>query len=77
MKEVYDLYDKCTKWLNGDDTCTPNEIIEEAVDVLADIPELDVVWEKCMNSNGDQCEAEEIVEELSNCLDEYFDEYIG
>ena len=80
MKEVYDLYDKCTKWLNGDDTCTPKEIIEEAVDVLADIPELDSIWEKCMfhinnwneNSIEDQCaEDEEIVEELSGCLGEY------
>jgi len=71
MKEVYDLYDKCVKWLDGDDTYTPKEIIEEAVDVLADIPELDIIWEKCMNSNGDQCEDEEIVEELSDCLDEY------
>jgi len=72
MKEVYDLYDKCLNWLNGDETNTPKEIIEDAVDVLADIPELDAIWEKCMTHvNEDRCEDEEIIEELSDQLGLY------
>ena len=59
---------------------TPKEIIEEAVDVLADIPELDAIWEKCVfhinnwneQSIEEQCDQdEEIVEELSGYLEEY------
>ena len=80
MKEVYDLYDKCLNCMNGDDTFTPKAIIEEAVDVIADIPELDAIWEKCVfhinnwneQSIEEQCDQdEEIVEELSGYLEEY------
>lgn len=80
MEKVYKLYEKCVNWLNGDDTYTPKEIIEEAVDVLADIKELDDLWQECVvhinNWNGNdidcQCEqAEVLVEELSGYLGEY------
>ena len=80
MEKIYKLYEKCVNWLNGDDTFTPKEIIEEAVDVLADIPELDAIWEKCVfhinnwneQSIEEQCDQdEEIVEELSGYLEEY------
>ena len=41
---------KCSDWLNGDDTHTAKEIIENAVDVLADIndKELNSLWQKCV-----------------------------
>ena len=80
MEKIYKLYEKCVNWLNGDDTYTPKEIIEESVDVLADIKTLDELWQKCAihinNWNGntieEQCEqAEVIVVELSGYLGEY------
>ena len=80
MEKVYKLYEKCVNWLNGDDTYTPKEIIEEAVDVLADIKELDDLWQECVvhinNWNGstieEECdESESIIEDLSGQLGEY------
>ena len=80
MEKVYKLYEKCVNWLNSDDTYTPKEIIEEAVDVLADIKELDDLWQECVihtnNWDGstieEQCdESESIIEDLSGRLGEY------
>ena len=36
MKEIYDLYERCANYMSGDDANTAKEIIEQAVDVLAD-----------------------------------------
>lgn len=83
MEKIYKLYEECSNWLNGDDTHTPKELIEKAVDVLADVKELDDVWEDCVfhinnwdgNSIDTQCEqAEVLVEELCGYLGEYLSE---
>ena len=80
MEEIYKLYEKCVNWLNGDDTYTPKEIIENAVDILADNSELNEIWKECAfhinnwygNTIEEQCEqAEELVEDLSGSLGEY------
>ena len=80
MEEIYKLYEKCVNWLNGDDTYTPKEIIENAVDILADNSELNEIWKECAfhinhwngNTIEEQCEqAEELVEDLSWYLGEY------
>lgn len=82
MKEIYDLYEKCANYMSGDDTNTAKEIIEQAVDVLADNKELNELWSRCVvhinNWNGNSIEqqesdAYEIVEELSGELGEYLD----
>ena len=80
MEEICKLYADCTDWLNGSDVHTPKELIERAVDVLADIKELNDVWTECVfhinnwggNSIDTQCEqAEVLVETLSGYLGEY------
>ena len=80
MRRLYFLYEAASNWLNGDDTYTPKDIIEEAVKVLADVKELEDVWQECVfhinnwneNSIEEQCEqAEVIVEELCGYLGEY------
>lgn len=82
MKKVYDLYEKCSDWLNGDDTHTAKELIETAVDVLADIKELDNLWQECVvhinNWNeytlNEQIEqAEIIIEDMCGYLGEYLE----
>jgi hypothetical protein len=84
MEKVYDLYEKCSDWLNGDDTHTPKEIIESAIDILADInnKELSSLWQKCVVhiNNWEEfsldeqiCRAEMIMEELCGYLGEYLE----
>lgn len=83
MKEIYKLYEDCSNWLNGDETHTAKELVERAVDLLADVKELYDVWTDCVyhinnwnnNSIEEQCEqAEVLVEELSGYLGEYLGE---
>lgn len=80
MKEIYDLYEKCANYMCGDDTNTAKEIIEQAVDVLADNKDLNELWSMCVfhtnnwNDNSieeQESDADEIVEELSGELGEY------
>lgn len=80
MNEIYKLYEDCSNWLNGDDTNTAKELVERAVDVLAEDNEFNDIWSKCVfhinnwnnSSIEEQCEqAEELVEDLSACLGEY------
>lgn len=82
MKEIYDLYEKCANYMCGDDTNTAKEIIEQAVDVLADNKDLNELWSRCVfhinNWNGNsideqESDADEIVEELLGMLGEYLD----
>lgn len=83
MEKIYELYEDCSNWLNGDDTYSAKELVERAADVLADVKELNDVWTDCVyninnwnnNSIEEQCEQAEIfVEELSGYLGEYLGE---
>ena len=82
MEKVYDLYEKCSDWLNGDDTYTAKEIIENAVDILADIQELDGLWRECVvhinnwneyTLNKQIEQAEIIIEDICGYLGEYME----
>ena len=80
MKKIYVIYRKCINWINGDDTYTPKNIIEEAIKVLSNIKELEDVWQECVfhinnwdkNTIEEQCERDEVImEDLCGYLGEY------
>lgn len=81
MDKIFKLYEDCVDWLNGDNTYTAKELVEQAVIVLEEVKELNSVWSDCVfhvnnwneNNIEEQSEqAEVLVEEICGYLGEYF-----